>query len=127
MFEFDDIPIFEIAAFIGRLNELAEKTTYGFFKFEDCTDKNRDSLHWDCGIVYNDQFDVLCDGFVDELHHTWISSWSDYMSGLLGDDITVKCVFPDPEDDELPYIIVGRKSSNHEICIDDGRWYPASY
>ena len=106
---------FQTIEFIGLLNELAEKTTVGFYPFSKATFEQKN------GVLYDDtdedngeKYPIVADCLMDELHHDIISLYSDENYGA-----TINAVI----DDDDAYITIVFDATDMMIIVEGGRWY----
>ena len=105
---------FQAIEFIGLLNELAEKTTVGFFPFSKATAEQENGILYDDSVDNNGKYPVIANYTINELHHDIISLYSDENYGA-----TINAVI----DDEDAYITIVFDATDMMIIVEGGRWY----
>ena len=111
----------ETIKFIRMLDELAELSAKGIKDFSEATQENtRQMVFYDSESPdEKGQFPIVLDSCVIDdpecIHHD-VVSYYDSDSAEYSVRVTI-------EDDEDPFIVVKLFLSNHEIVVEDGRWY----
>ena len=111
---------------IGFLNEMAEKSKFGFKPFSSLKEDDDDTR----GILFDDTVcskrasgqivypDVIADYVLDENHHDVVSTWQDVLNIACGLNVAVI----EQADGELWLEVTIDDDESLSISVEDGQW-----
>ena len=111
---------------IGFLNEMAEKSKFGFKPFSSLKEEDDDTR----GILFDDTVcskrasgqivypDVIADYVLDENHHDVVSTWQDVLNIACGLNVAVI----EQADGELWLEVTSDDDESLSISVEDGQW-----
>lgn len=104
---------FETVRFMGMLDKLAALSANGIVPFSEATQESWSSHQY---LFFDDSaenFRIVCDACIDELHHDIVSYYS-------GADYIVRAIC---EEDEQPFVEIMSADGQYTIVVEDGVWY----
>lgn len=111
---------------IGFLNEMAEKSKFGFKPFSSLKEEDDDTR----GILFDDTVcskrasgqivypDVIADYVLDENRHDIVSTWQNILNSTCGLNVAVV----EQTDGELWLEVTSEDDESLSISIEDGQW-----